>query len=297
MVETVEVKPMILVTGADGQLGQALEKSARRSNVQSIGLSRLNCDITDKKQVYDTLQKIKPSLVINCAAWTNVDQAEVHPGQATEINAYGAQNLAFACRSISATFFQISTDYVFSGETFGVWAEDDIKSPCSVYGASKSLGEDLVLETYPEKSYVIRTAWLYSFSGSNFLRTILNRINSNRLELRVVSDQIGQPTSATDVAERIIQMSKKNLNSQIFHATNSGEATWFDFACEIYRLKGLSTSLITPITSNELDQIAKRPTSSVLGHSAWINSGMNPMRNWRDALASTIMNFDRVEGV
>jgi len=288
MVETIEEKDMILVAGGDGQLGTSLKTAAKAGSYSSISLNRNELDITDKTSVNQVIKSLKPNLVVNCAAWTNVDEAEKFPERATEINAYGAQNLAEACKNVDARFFQISTDYVFSGNKQDPWDENDAKSPISSYGLSKSLGEDLVLEAYSENSFIIRTAWLYGLEGNNFLTKILQKIENQEKNLRIVDDQIGQPTLASDLAERILDMSKIKLNSQIYHATNTGQASWFDFASRIFSLRNQSTEYISAIQTKDYETVAKRPAFSVLGQSAWIDSGLPPMREWDEALAEVL---------
>jgi len=296
MVETIKASKMILIAGGAGQLGQALNAAAKSMSYNSIALSRKELDLTNKSSVYEVVRSLNPGIVINCAAWTNVNEAEKYPERALEINAYGAQNLAEASKSVNARFFQLSTDYVFSGEKNEPWDEGDVKSPISSYGLSKSIGEDLVLETYAENSFIIRTAWLYGLGSSNFLTKMLEKIETNEANMKVVADQYGQPTSVTDLAERIISMLYLELNSKIFHATNSGQASWFEFASKIYNLRGQSSFHIQPIQSAEFISPARRPSFSVLGQSAWAKSNLAPMRNWEDALTELLTYSSKEEG-
>lgn len=284
MVETIEAKNMILIAGGGGQLGRSLSALAKSMSCRSISLNREELDITDKSSVNQLVKELKPELVVNCAAWTNVDAAESHPEEATRINAGGALILAEACKSIGARFFQISTDYVFSGDKQDPWGEHDVKSPVSHYGVTKSEGEDLVLHSYPENSYIIRTSWLYGLNGSNFLTKILRKIEAQDTKLRIVDDQIGQPTLVTDLAARILQMASIELNSKIYHATNTGQASWYDFAARIFTLQNKSVEHLSAIQTKDYNLVARRPAFSVLGQSAWENSGLSPMRNWGDAL-------------
>jgi dTDP-4-dehydrorhamnose reductase len=284
MVETIEAKSMILVTGVEGQLGKSLNAMASSMSHNSIGVNRKELDVIDKSSVSRVIKSLRPNLVVNCAAWTNVDEAEKYPQQATEINAYGALNLAEACKSIGARFFQISTDYVFSGNKQEPWDENDTRSPTSQYGVSKSLGEELVLETYPENSFIIRTSWLYGLEGNNFLTKILQKIKEQEEKLRIVDDQIGQPTLVTDLAARILQMSSIELNSKIYHATNTGQTSWYGFASRIFNLLNQPVDRISAIQTSEYNSPARRPAFSVLGQSAWADSGLLPMRYWGDAL-------------
>jgi dTDP-4-dehydrorhamnose reductase len=288
MVETSKANKMILIAGGDGQLGKSLHAAIQAMSYQSSALSREELDLTNMSSVNEVVNYLKPDVVINCAAWTNVDEAEKFPERAIEVNAYGAFNLAEASKVVNARFFQLSTDYVFSGDKNEPWDEYDTKSPISSYGLSKSMGEDFVLECYPDNAFIIRTAWLYSLRGNNFLTKMLEKIENNETKLKVVADQYGQPTSVTDLAERIISMLYLELNSNIFHATNTGQASWFEFATKIYQLRGQSSSHILPIQSVEFVSPAKRPQYSVLGQSAWENSNLKPMRDWQIALTELL---------
>ena len=296
MVETIEAKNMILIAGGEGQLGSSLNVLAKSMSYSCISLNRKELDITDKSSVYQVVKKFKPSLVVNCAAWTNVDEAESHPEQATRINAGGALNLAEACKRIDARFFQISTDYVFSGNKQEPWEENEVKSPISHYGVSKSEGEDLVLGCYPENSFIIRTSWLYGLEGNNFLTTILQKIKAQETKLRIVNDQIGQPTLVTDLAARILLMSSIKLNSKIYHATNTGQASWYDFASRIFKLQNQPIEHISAIQTRDYNSVAMRPAFSVLGQSAWEDSGLSPMRNWENALDEVLRGQDLTDG-
>jgi dTDP-4-dehydrorhamnose reductase len=227
---------------------------------------------------------LKPSFIVNCAAYTAVDKAESEPEAAYSINATGARNVASAAKELNAQLIQISTDYVFSDEIFTPWKVDSPASPSTQYGKSKLAGEEAVQEIHPEGSWVIRTAWLYSPYGKNFAKTMIKKAVSETNELRVVDDQLGQPTSTFDVAERIIELKKGSISHGVYHATNSGQASWFEFTKEIFQLSGVSTDRITPVSSAEYVTPAKRPKFSVLDHSRWIEVGMNGLRSWESAL-------------
>jgi dTDP-4-dehydrorhamnose reductase len=296
MVETFKANKMILIAGGDGQLGKSLRAATQAMSYPSSALSREELDLTNMSSVHEVVNNLKPDVVINCAAWTNVDEAEKFPERAIEVNAYGALNLAVASKGVNARFFQLSTDYVFSGDKNEPWDEYDTKSPISSYGLSKSMGEDLVLECYPDNAYIIRTAWLYSLGGNNFLTKMLEKIENNEAKLKVVADQYGQPTSVTDLAERIVSILYLELNSNIFHATNTGQASWYEFASKIYQLRGQSSSHILPIQSREFISPAKRPPYSVLGQSAWENSNLKPMRDWQEALTELLTKKSNKEG-
>jgi dTDP-4-dehydrorhamnose reductase len=278
-----------LIIGGTGQLGIALsqELGNRGELFSSWGSGDLN--ITRGPDVLSAVTSLNPSIIVNCAAWTDVEAAELDRDAAYAVNAQGALNLTIAAKKVGAIFVQISTDYVFSGNSTRPWQENDLRSPISVYGSTKAEGEIAVLNEYAENSYIFRTAWLYSQWGKNFAKTI-TRIALNEVkEIEVVNDQFGQPTSASDLAIQIVDSLLSKIPFGIYHATNSGECSWFDFAKEIFELNRVSVSRIIPVSSSSFSKKAKRPTYSVLGHDAW--NYLPPMRNWKIALRD---NFEHI---
>ena len=277
-----------LITGSAGQLGTALAQVLNNRGLPFIATNSKDLDITQSHLVNDFVGQLAPSVIINCAAWTDVDGAEINEELAARVNGEGAENLAIAAMSCGAKFLHISTDYVFSGKEQEPWPEDAVKNPQSSYGRTKADGEDRVLRAYPENTMIIRTAWLYSPWGKNFAKTMTRLALDDKSEVRVVNDQVGQPTSARELANQIIFLALSQSNAGIFHGTNSGEATWFDFAQEIFKLLGKDLNRVVPVSSDEYPQKAKRPTYSVLSHRAWERTGIEPMKDWRHALASTM---------
>jgi dTDP-4-dehydrorhamnose reductase len=278
-----------LIIGARGQLGMALSVVLRARGIDFIAWNSEELNICSSKETLQKINWLGPNVIINAAAWTNVDVAEVDPNRAFQVNAHGAYNLAVAAKRINSVFVHISTDYIFSGESNRPWKENDIQEPLSVYGASKAAGERLVVSEYGESSLIFRTAWLYSPWGKNFAKTMTRFALSSNHEVRVVNDQTGQPTSALDLSVRIVDSVLAEIPFGIYHATNGGEATWFDFARKIFTLSGQSESRLIPVTSNDFPVLAKRPTYSVLSHDAWENIGnrkilIPKIRNWTDAL-------------
>ena len=273
-----------LITGGSGQLGRALQECLTRKDVPHATPDRTELDIAQEIDM-KKLERWMPSVIINCAAWTDVEMAERKLIDVHTINCKGAEKLAVAAKEMQIPFVQISTDYVFSGEQADPWQEDDETSPQSNYGKTKLEGEKAVLDSYPEGSYVIRTAWLYSPWRRNFAKTILMRALQD-LPSKVVIDQIGQPTSALDLARQIHLLLTARARFGIYHGTNSGSASWLDFAGEIYRLAGKSMELVSPISSSELKSIVNRPKYSVLGHKNWQKTNLSEMRSWQSALAS-----------
>jgi dTDP-4-dehydrorhamnose reductase len=231
---------------------------------------------------------LSPDIIINCAAWTDVEGAESNEELAARVNSDGAENLAIAAKGCGAKFLHISTDYVFSGDKQEPWLESSLKNPQSSYGRTKADGEDRVLRAYTENSMIIRTAWLYSPWDKNFAKTMTRLALDGKSEVRVVNDQKGQPTSAIDLANQIISLAVSQTASGIFHGTNGGEASWFDFAQEIFKCTGEDINRLIPVSSDEYTQKAKRPEYSVLGHDAWNKTGITPMRDWRHALTDAM---------
>jgi dTDP-4-dehydrorhamnose reductase len=295
-----------LVVGGNGHLGNALSAvlGARGADFRAWGSEEL--DIRSSSTALELIGALKPMVVINAAAWTDVDGAESDPEGAHAVNAEGALNLALAAKAIGAVFAHVSTDYVFSGVGTFPWKESDLKAPVSVYGMTKAAGEVAVLDEYAEKSYVFRTAWLYSEWGKNFAKTMVRLALNGDGEVKVVDDQIGQPTSALDLAEQIVSAIEAKLPFGIYHGTNCGQASWFEFAQEIFKLcgDGVSVDRVVRTDSSSFVRPAKRPAYSVLGHDAWSAVGaggvsVGPMRDWKIVLSEvmpSIISAVKAEG-
>jgi dTDP-4-dehydrorhamnose reductase len=295
-----------LVLGGNGQLGKALSVVLGERGIDFRAWGSEDLDIRSALKCADLIGALKPSVIINAAAWTDVDGAESDPDGAHAVNAVGASNLAVAAKAVGAVFAHVSTDYVFSGISDRPWREDDLRAPVSVYGTTKAAGEVAVLSEYTERSYIFRTAWLYSPWGKNFAKTMTKLALTGDGEVRVVDDQVGQPTSAIDLANQIVESILAELPFGIYHATNTGGASWFEFAQEIFKLCGPegSAARLVPVSSIEFDRPAKRPSFSVLGHDAWNVVGANgssvgAMRDWKIALREVwpvIVSAVKVEG-
>jgi len=277
-----------LIVGGEGQFGKATEATLRKHGIDSVSLDRSQLDITNEDEIEHVLRNIRPNIVLNAAAWTKVDDAEGAEVEAWQVNARGAGLLARTCSTTNSKLIHISTDYVFSGLSNTPWAESDVQNPLSAYGRTKAEGELLVQEFSKNSAYIVRTAWLYSPWGKNFAKTIAGLALHESREVTVVGDQIGQPTSAIDLAEQILQMVDRNVPPGIYHGTNSGEATWFDFAKEIFLMAGADSDRLVPIESSEYLRAAKPPSYSVLGHNKWIEVDMKPMKGWHEALAQAM---------
>ena len=284
MVASTQKQMTWLILGGRGQLGTALQRLLTTYKTNFIVPKRSELDITKLEDV-KSIDSLSPTVIINCAAWTDVDGAELHPGQARTINCDASRNIAEVAKSLGIPYVFLSTDYVFSGVRSTPWRESDPRNPVSVYGLSKAEAEQAVLTTYSEGSYIVRTAWLYSPWRTNFAKTILSRALL-KLETRVVIDQVGQPTSALDLAQQIVKLIAQRAPFGVYHGTNSGKASWFDFAYEIFQLAGVSTDLLLDVKSDDYPMRAQRPHYSVLGHDNWQKTKIGEMRDWKIALNS-----------
>ncbi|KIF74400.1 dTDP-4-dehydrorhamnose reductase [Streptomyces sp. 150FB] len=275
-----------LVTGAGGMLGQDLLPRITAAGGTAVGLERSALDITDPAAVGAALDAHAPAVVINCAAWTAVDDAEAKEAEALAVNGTGPRVLAEACAASGAVLIQVSTDYVFDGEAVEPYAEDAPTGPRSAYGRTKLAGERAVLDTLPETGYVVRTAWLYGAGGGNFVRTMI-KLEGVKDSLDVVNDQHGQPTWTGDLADRLVQLGSGALAGTapagVYHGTSGGQTTWFAFTRVIFGLLGADTGRVRPTTSGAFVRPAPRPSFSVLGHERWAAAGIEPIRDWHDA--------------
>lgn len=272
-----------LITGAGGMLGRDLAELLTANGERVIECARADLDITDSVAVGTAVGRYRPHVVVNCAAWTAVDDAEASEDSALEVNGHAVGHLAAACARHGSALVQLSTDYVFDGEAGKPYPEDHPAAPRSAYGRTKLAGEQAALTTLPDAAYVVRTAWLYGAHGRNFVATMLGRARAGQAS-SVVDDQRGQPTWTADVAGQIRALIAAGAPAGIYHATSSGETTWYGLAREVYARAGADPALVTPTTTEAFPRPAPRPAYSVLGHSAWIAAGLEPIGDWRDAL-------------
>ena len=277
-----------LIIGGSGQLGIAVSQVLSDRGMLFDALSSQDLNITQGPIVRDVIAKLSPKVILNCAAWTDVDGAEDNELQASRVNKDGAENIALAAKECDAKLIHISTDYVFSGQSETPWEVDDEINPQSAYGRTKAEGEGRVLAVYPGNSSIVRTAWLYSPWGKNFAKTMTNLAIKGGGEVRVVNDQIGQPTLAMDLANQLVELGSSTSPPGIYHGTNSGQSTWFDFAHAIFKFAGADVNRLVPVSSSDFQRLAKRPSYSVLSHDAWVGTSVQPMRDWRIALADAM---------
>ncbi|MFF4568033.1 dTDP-4-dehydrorhamnose reductase [Streptomyces sp. NPDC001410] len=272
-----------LVTGAAGMLGQDTVQELLDRGEHVTGLDRTALDITEPDAVRRAFDAHRPDVVVNCAAYTAVDDAETDEARALRVNGDGPRLLARACAEHGARLIHVSTDYVFSGETLATpYPEDHPPAPRTAYGRTKLAGERAVLAELPDAA-VVRTAWLYGVHGRNFVRTMLE-LEARRDTVDVVDDQRGQPTWSADVAARIADLGATAAHG-VFHATGSGECSWYELAREVFRLAGADPDRVRPTDSRSFTRPAPRPAYSALGHARWREAGLAPSRDWRSALS------------
>ncbi|RAY12690.1 dTDP-4-dehydrorhamnose reductase [Actinomadura craniellae] len=290
-----------LVTGAGGLLGRDVvarlagdapggDPDRDPGGDQVAALDRAGLDVTDLAAVRAAFAEHRPEVVVNCAAYTAVNDAESHESLALRINGDGPRNLAVACAEHGVRLVHISTDYVFPGDARTPYSEDHPPAPRNAYGRGKLAGERAVSALLPGSAAIVRTAWLYGAHGRSFVRTMID-LESRCDSVHVVADQYGQPSWSADVAGRVVALARTPGAAGIFHATNSGEATWFDLAREVFRLVGADPARVRPTTSEVYRTPAPRPAYTVLGHDRWKDVGMEPLRDWRGALHEALSRF------
>ncbi|BDZ51563.1 NAD(P)-dependent oxidoreductase [Frondihabitans sucicola] len=268
-----------LVTGARGMLGSDLVEALFGRDVTLLG--RADLDVTDRGAVLAAVEG--HDVVINAAAYTRVDDAETHEDEALAVNGAAVGLLAEATAAQGAKLVTVSTDYVFDGTATLPYGEETPLDPLNAYGRTKAAGERLALAANPDGTYVVRTAWLYGRHGPNFASTML-RLAATNDTVTVVDDQIGQPTWTSDLAAQIVALVDADAPAGVYHGTNSGRATWFDFAQAVFKVAGLDPDRVKPTDSSQFVRPAPRPSFSVLGHDAWQRAGLDAMRPWHEAL-------------
>jgi dTDP-4-dehydrorhamnose reductase len=274
-----------LIVGANGQLGSDFLELLGPA---AVGVDLPDIDITSPDSVAAVVAAADPDVVVNCAAYTAVDAAEADEATALAVNGDGPGNIARALVDRTGSrLVQVSTDYVFAGDGTGPYDEDAPTGPLSAYGRTKLAGEQAVQSVLPDRSYVVRTAWLYGQHGANFVKTML-RLQGERETVSVVDDQRGQPTWSRDLARQIIALVGAGAPPGVYHGTNAGEVTWHGFTQEIFRLVGADPARVLPTTSEAFVRPAPRPANSVLGHRRWAEAGLAPMRPWQEAIAEAM---------
>jgi dTDP-4-dehydrorhamnose reductase len=282
-----------LITGAKGQLGTDLQRELEAAavdpaHIRAVGSADL--DITDRAQVAATFEDFAPDIVINAAAYTAVDRAETDEDRAYAVNATGPALLAAEAARTGARLLHVSTDYVFAGDADTPYGISDPTGPRSAYGRTKLAGELAVRQLAPDSGYVVRTAWVYGVSGSNFVKTMV-KLEGVHETLRVVADQRGSPTWSADLAQALVELARSHAPADIYHCTGSGETTWFEFTKAIFEELGADPVRVLATTSDNFPRPAPRPSYSVLSSVEWRAAGLTAMPHWRDALHKAFSDY------
>lgn len=271
----------VLVTGVGGQLGHDVVRELEQRGHEVTGVGREEMDITDAEKVRKIIRDCVPDAVIHCSAYTAVDRAEDEADQCRKVNVEGTKNIAEICAELDCKMIYISTDFVFSGEGERPWETDDAAGPISVYGRTKYEGEDEV-KSRLDKFFIVRISWVFGKNGNNFVKTML-RIGKENGAVKVVDDQIGSPTYTRDMAVLLADMVQTEKYG-VYHASNEGFCSWYDFAKEIFRLAGMDDVSVMPITSDQFPAKAKRPFNSRMSKEKLVKEGFNKLPSWQDAL-------------
>ncbi|GAA4780184.1 dTDP-4-dehydrorhamnose reductase [Olivibacter ginsenosidimutans] len=283
-------KGNVLVFGGYGQLGQCLQAVVGSANERLVFLSSQQANVANEEQLVSLFNHYKPTIVVNCAAYTAVDQAEDEVEQANVLNADAPATIAKLCKQFDVEFIHISTDFVFEGNKTGLLSETDDTKPVGVYGQSKLAGEQAIEQIW-EKHFIIRTSWLYAPFGNNFVKTMI-RLGKERTQLNVVADQVGTPTYGIDLANVILMfISQPERAYGRYHYSNEGAASWYDFAHAIFEINQLQVKLL-PISTSAFPTKAKRPAYSVLDKSKIKQQLAIEIPHWRDSL-KRCLNFSQ----
>lgn len=271
----------LLVTGKTGQLGHDVCKELEMRGHEVIGTGSADMDITNADAVREVLYRNRPDMVIHCAAYTAVDNAEEDEETCRKVNVDGTENIARICRELGAGMLYVSTDYVFSGIGNRPWKPEDKAEPLGVYGLTKYEGE-LAVKQYLEKYFIVRVSWIYGIYGKNFVKTML-RLGEERGAVSVVDDQIGSPTYTKDLAVLLADMAESRKYG-IYHASNEGVCSWYEFACQIFTEAGMNHVKVTPVDSASFPTKAKRPNNSRMDKGKLTENGFSLLPSWQDSL-------------
>ena len=276
----------VLVTGVKGQLGYDCVRELKdRGYTNVLGIDIEQLDITDEKAVHAFINEFKPDVVMHNAAWTAVDKAEAMADLVYKVNALGPKYIAEACKEVGAKMIYISTDYVFNGKGEKAFEVNDPKEGLSIYGKTKAAGEDFVINGN-DKHFIIRISWVFGINGNNYVKTML-KLAETKTELNIVCDQIGSPTYTYDLSKLMCDMMESDKYG-IYHATNEGFISWYDFTKYIYEAKGITNVKVNPITTEEYLKInphqARRPLNSRMSKASLEKAGFKLLPNWKDAV-------------
>lgn len=270
----------ILVTGVKGQLGHDVVRELEKRGIEAVGVDIDEMDITDEASVDRVIRQESPDAVIHCAAYTAVDAAEENEALCRRVNADGTRNIAQVCKTLDIKMIYISTDYVFSGQGERPWEPEDEREPQSVYGQTKYEGE-LAVQELLEKYFIVRIAWVFGVNGKNFVKTML-KLSENHDTITVVNDQFGSPTYTYDLARLLVDMVLTEKYG-VYHATNEGSCSWYDFACAIFEEAGIPMT-VKPVSTAEYGAKASRPANSRMSKEKLTENGFERLPAWQDAL-------------
>ena len=279
----------VLVTGVKGQLGYDIVKECEKRGIEAIGVDVAEMDITDADKVREVITNAKVDAVMHCAAYTAVDAAEENVELCRKVNATGTENIAKVCKELDIKMVYISTDYVFNGEGEHFWQPDEERQPLNVYGQTKYEGE-LAVETYLEKYFTVRIAWVFGINGNNFIKTML-RLGKERGAVSVVNDQVGSPTYTYDLAKLLVDMVQTEKYGR-YHATNEEICSWYEFACEIFKQAGMDVA-VTPVDSSAFPVKAKRPKNSRMSKDKLVEMGFSLLPTWQDDLGRYLKELEQ----
>lgn len=279
----------VLVTGVKGQLGYDVANELEKRGTEVIGVDVDEMDITDEAAVQRVIRGAAPDAVIHCAAYTAVDAAEDNEEMCRRVNTDGTRYIAGVCKELDIKMLYISTDYVFDGQGTRPWEPDDERNPLSVYGQTKYEGE-LAVQNMLDKYFIVRITWTFGVNGKNFVKTMLRLAETNS-RITVVNDQYGSPTATADLAVLLSDMIATEKYG-VYHATNEGICTWYEFTCEIFRQAGIDVEVV-PVTTVEYNAKAKRPANSRMSKDKLEANGFKRLPPWQDALARYLTSLDR----
>lgn len=270
----------LLVTGVKGQLGYDVVEECKKRGILAVGVDVEEMDITDPEACERVIKEAGVDAVVHCAAYTAVDAAEDNPELCRKVNAEGTKNIVKVCRELGIKMMYFSTDYVFSGQGERPWKPEDKREPLNVYGQTKYEGE-LAVEDGLDQYFILRIAWVFGVNGKNFIKTML-RLGKERGAVSVVHDQVGSPTYTADLAVLVVDMIQTEKYG-IYHVTNEGFCSWYEFACRIFKEAGMDVE-VTPVSSDAFPAKAKRPFNSRMDKSKLTENGFTPLPTWEDAL-------------
>lgn len=277
----------LLVTGVNGQLGHDIVNECKKRDIEVVGVDVEEMDITNVIRVEKVIKYGNYDAVIHCAAWTAVDKAEDEAELCSKVNVDGTNNIANICRELNIPMMYFSTDYVFDGQGENEWKEYDKRNPLNVYGQTKYEGE-LIVEELP-KHFIVRIAWVFGVNGNNFIKTML-RLGKERGAVSVVNDQIGSPTYTYDLSKLVVDMIQTDKYG-IYHVTNEGLCSWYEFACEIFKQANMDVE-VTAVNSSAFPARAKRPNNSRMSKEMLDKNGFNRLPLWQDALSRYLKEID-----